>query len=247
MAALRGRAVDHAAAPAHTGAQERRRAAGAGSSTIRRGHRHPWRESVVASDGAGRAAALAHHAQDLAPLDHREVADPVVAGQAQRAPRWCAATRSATPASSPRARSCAPASVWASRSRSSSSPPGSRVRSETISSTSGGSAGSPARLLGADDDARLLEHAVDGPGIVGGGEHRLQVQQPGRLHGAQQVLAARAGLLQTRPTVVPSGSSVSRSRVAMLASARSATAGGPSSGMARLTSWMWKNVVITTR
>ncbi len=55
------------------------------------------------------------------------------------------------------------------------------------------------------------------------------------------------GILQIRPTGVPGGSSVSRSSEEMFDSDSSASAGGPSSGRACFTSWMWKNVVITTR
>src|SRR5215470_17436134 len=48
-------------------------------------------------------------------------------------------------------------------------------------------------LLRAHDGARALQHAIERPGIVGGGEDRRDVEQPRRLHGAEEVLAARGG------------------------------------------------------
>src|SRR5215831_10316364 len=48
-------------------------------------------------------------------------------------------------------------------------------------------------LLGAHHSARALQHAIERPGIVGGGEDRRDVEQPRRLHGAEEVLAARRG------------------------------------------------------
>src|SRR5262244_344689 len=49
------------------------------------------------------------------------------------------------------------------------------------------------RLLGAHDGARALQHAIERPGIVGGGEHGRDVEQTCRLHGAEQILAPRGG------------------------------------------------------
>src|SRR5215467_1638173 len=49
------------------------------------------------------------------------------------------------------------------------------------------------RLLGAHDGARALQHAVQRPGVVGGGEHRRDVEQPCGLHGAEEILASRGG------------------------------------------------------
>src|SRR5215510_6916377 len=48
-------------------------------------------------------------------------------------------------------------------------------------------------LLRAHDGARALQHAIERPGIVGGGEDRRDVEQPRRLHRAEEVLAARRG------------------------------------------------------
>src|SRR5215467_769019 len=48
-------------------------------------------------------------------------------------------------------------------------------------------------LLRAHDRARALQHAIERPGIVGGGEDGRDMEQPRRLHGAEEVLAARGG------------------------------------------------------
>src|SRR5262252_5526225 len=48
-------------------------------------------------------------------------------------------------------------------------------------------------LLRAHDRARALQHAIERPRIVGGGEDRRDVEQPRRLHGPEEILAARRG------------------------------------------------------
>src|SRR5262252_8072201 len=47
------------------------------------------------------------------------------------------------------------------------------------------------RLLGAHDGARALQHAIERPGVVGGGEHGRDVEQSCGLHGAKEILASR--------------------------------------------------------
>src|SRR4029450_12486019 len=46
-------------------------------------------------------------------------------------------------------------------------------------------------LLRAHDGSRALQHAIERPGIVGGGEHSRDVHEPGRLHGAEKILPPR--------------------------------------------------------